>query len=158
MTCAKARSAKRCALSAARISRGRFRTIAARNGASISRTSSRRLLKRRARKSQGIRMGWRAEILLSFSEGTYHLYATTEGDTADDALAGAQEIYAAWANGHQSFIRALPTVSSDVDFDTKQTRHRGFVRFSFLPGPLINSNSRKQTNERRAESVHESRR
>lgn len=78
-------------------------------------------------------MGWRAEILLSFSDGMFHLYATTDGDTHDDALAGAQEIYDTYANSHQSFIRSLPVATSERNFDTKQMRHRGFVRFWFLP-------------------------
>lgn len=78
-------------------------------------------------------MGWRAEIIVSYNadDKYHHVYATTHGDSKDDALAGAQFVYDSFNKEKERFVRALPVANSEVDFDTKETNHRGFVRFSF---------------------------
>ena len=36
-----------------------------------------------------------------------------------------------FAKGRTAFVRNLPEADSDTNFDTKLTKHRGYVRFSF---------------------------
>jgi hypothetical protein len=76
---------------------------------------------------------WVATVLsLSHpSEGFFHIYATTIGETKEDAFAGAEYVLNAFAFGRLALIRAKPEANSETDFDTKLTRHKGFVRFSY---------------------------
>ena len=79
-------------------------------------------------------MGWTAQIIVSDGgSGFKHLYATIDGDSHAEAIEGAQSIYEGFGSNRECFIRVLPEAHSETDFDTKITRHRGFVRFSFGP-------------------------
>lgn len=77
---------------------------------------------------------WTAKVIISDNEpanGWYHVYATIDGSTEAFAIAGAEQIQNLLSKGRKSLIRVPPEVYSETDFDTKTTRHRAFVRFSF---------------------------
>jgi hypothetical protein len=76
-------------------------------------------------------MAWRAQIFLSYGEGMHHVYANVDGDSQNDALAGARYIYDAFPKEKMRWVRALPVANSEVDFDSKKPIHSGFVRFSY---------------------------
>lgn len=76
-------------------------------------------------------MGWSASISISAGQGVQHLIARVDGDSYDDAKVGTQLIFDAFTKGRETYIRAVPDVVSERDFDTKIVWHRGFVRFSF---------------------------
>jgi hypothetical protein len=63
--------------------------------------------------------------------GFLNVIARTIGETREDALAGAEFVLNAFAFGRLAYIRVKPEANSETDFDTKVTRHRGFVRFSY---------------------------
>src|SRR5882762_1655114 len=77
--------------------------------------------------------GWVATILTGKAspEGFFNIYATTIGETKEDALAGAEYVLNAFAFGRLAFIRVAPKAHSDFDFDTKLTRNNGIVRLSY---------------------------
>jgi hypothetical protein len=78
---------------------------------------------------------WTADIVLSpewwRKADLIHLVARVEGKTEEDALAGAQSVLDLFAKGRDAWIRTRPEAVSDLNFDTQEVRHRGFVRFSF---------------------------
>jgi hypothetical protein len=81
-------------------------------------------------------MGWTASIQISKTDdGYFHVYAPVSGDTADEAKAGAEYVLNSIASGKSAFIRTKPESHSDMDFDTKETRHDGLVRFSYRDEP-----------------------
>jgi hypothetical protein len=78
--------------------------------------------------------GWTAKILESESpspDGTWHVYATVDGDTADLATLGTEHILNVYAKGRIAFIRAKPEIGVNRDFDCLTVRYVGFVRFSY---------------------------
>jgi hypothetical protein len=77
---------------------------------------------------------WSASVLISDGprpDSLYHVIVRTRGETKDDALAGAQFVLDAFANGRTSYIRVNPEAHSEINFDTKEICHGGFARFSF---------------------------
>lgn len=80
----------------------------------------------------------RAEVVLTKSGDLWHLQARSEGESAEQALTAVQVIYDAFTRRFETWVRAVPEVASDQDFDTKAMRHAGFVRFSFTEreGPI----------------------
>jgi hypothetical protein len=83
-------------------------------------------------------MTWRAEIILSSqSEPVCHVQAWTTGDSKEDALAGAQFIFDKFGSGCERLVRAYPEADSEKNFDTRETRHRGYVRFSIVNRPGV---------------------
>lgn len=77
---------------------------------------------------------WFASVLVSDGpqpNGLYHVTVKTLGDTNKDALAGAQFVLDVFAKGRIAYVRVNPEAHSDTDYDTKQTTHQGFARFSF---------------------------
>lgn len=80
--------------------------------------------------------GWVATVFVSPPhDGFYPVYCRTSGDTQEKALEAAQYVLEAFALGREAFIRVKPEAHSDTDFDTKETYHRGFVRFSYKLEP-----------------------
>jgi hypothetical protein len=77
---------------------------------------------------------WTAEILSSpqseISE-FIHLEARIRGVSQADALKGAQVVIDLFAKGRTAYIRARPESGTDTDFDSKEVKHHGYVRFSF---------------------------
>lgn len=87
-------------------------------------------------------MTWCARIDISKQDnGYYHLSASTLGSDQDEALAAAKFIKAEFSTGRSTLMRAEPEAGSDVNFDTKEELHRGYVRFTFRcePGALIDA-------------------
>ena len=75
---------------------------------------------------------WAALVLVSDApKDLYHVTVRTNGESDVDALMGAQFILNAFAEGRTAYVRVPPEVHSDTDFDTKETRHIGYARFSF---------------------------
>ena len=82
------------------------------------------------------REGWIAEILLSdLPTSEYqdwvHLQAQTIGGSEKLALEAADWVLQYFGNGRTCMIRAKPEATTYVDFDTKITHYRGYVRFSW---------------------------
>lgn len=82
---------------------------------------------------------WRVQVNISCDKeqeyGLHHLDASSWADTKAEALEAVQLVYKALADGRESFIRAEPEADSYTDFDTKETQHRGYARFSFFDRP-----------------------
>lgn len=80
----------------------------------------------------------RAEVILTKSGDLWHLQAWSKGESADQALAAVSLIYEAFTKRFETWVRAVPEVTNEQDFDTKTMRHAGFVRFSFSEreGPI----------------------
>lgn len=81
---------------------------------------------------------WTARLLFSpQSEMKTLMHCTAEIDakTKDDALSGAQTVLDLLAKGRKTFLRVAPEAHSEQDFDTKQLKIGGFVRFSFALEP-----------------------
>ena len=75
-----------------------------------------------------------AEVIFSPpSEMREYMHATAmvDGKPAEDALTGARIVLDLFAKGRNAFIRVQPEAASDTNFDTKETKHLGYVRFSF---------------------------
>jgi hypothetical protein len=80
--------------------------------------------------------GWVSRILISDPpQDWYHVYATTIGVTQQAAIEAAEFTLQLLAAHREAVIRVKPEASSHTDFDTKETRHRGFVRFSMKLDP-----------------------
>ena len=63
--------------------------------------------------------------------GAYHHFQVqVDGVTEPDCRAGGDWVLNFFAQGRDTFIRTPVEMASDTDFDSKVTRHRGFVRFS----------------------------
>jgi hypothetical protein len=79
--------------------------------------------------------GWRAEVLHSEDPQVevYHVYCDVNGTSHDAALAGAEWVLEHFAGGRIAYIRVRPEANSEKCFDTKETKHAGFVRFSYRP-------------------------
>lgn len=81
-------------------------------------------------------MSWTALIQLIRHDpteqtvGGYSIMATVDSDNAAAALDGANKVAELFAEGNLTFFRVRPEASSERDFDTNETRHRGFVRFT----------------------------
>lgn len=86
---------------------------------------------------------WTADVTLApkwqTKDPLQHLECRVKGETNRDALQGAQFILELFAKGRRAYIRALPEVASEIDFDSKTVLHHGYVRFSFLfePGEWV---------------------
>ncbi len=81
---------------------------------------------------------WTARVLLSDDlspHGIWSAECRTEAASAPIALAAAEKVLSLFAKGRTAFIRCAPEAMSEKDFDTKETKHRGFVRFSFMQEP-----------------------
>jgi hypothetical protein len=77
---------------------------------------------------------WQAEVLFSPASAlsaVMHCTARVKAETNDDALSGAQCVLDLFARGRKAFLRVLPEANKETDFDTKETKIEGFVRFSF---------------------------
>lgn len=80
---------------------------------------------------------WNAEILLFPQEPLsdyINLTAYVRGHTQETSLEGARRILNLFAEGRFACIRVLPEGVSEIDFDTKETEHRAYVRFTFRLG------------------------
>jgi hypothetical protein len=79
--------------------------------------------------------GWRAEVLHSDGPqaAVYNVYCDVRGISNDTALAGAEWVLDHFAGGRVAHIRDMPEATSEKCFDTKETKHAGFVRFSYRP-------------------------
>lgn len=76
--------------------------------------------------------GWVATVLTGpCMDGWYQIYCTTVGETNDKALEGAEHVLNAFAFGRAALIRVRPESDSETDFDTKEARHAGIVRFHY---------------------------
>lgn len=92
---------------------------------------------------------WTAEVLLSPPRiempGFMHCQARVKALTNDDALIGAQYILNLFAKGRKTFVRVPPEANRETDFDTKEDKIEGYVRFSFsleagewiVPEPMV---------------------
>jgi hypothetical protein len=78
---------------------------------------------------------WTAEVMISPPRvempGYIHCQARVKAQTNDDALIGAQYILNLFAKGRKAFIRVVPEANRETDFNTKEDRIEGYVRFSF---------------------------
>jgi len=81
-------------------------------------------------------MTWSVTVQVSRDEsGAHHVYAVSDGDNKDDSLAAVQFVKDNFVRGRLTAMRVEPEAESERDFDTKLTRHRGFVRFTFFDVP-----------------------
>jgi hypothetical protein len=81
-------------------------------------------------------MSWEAQIHISKSDdGWFHVYCPTRGESVDEARAAAEFILNALASGKLTMMRSNPEADEETDFDTKQVKISGFVRFSFRDEP-----------------------
>jgi len=80
-------------------------------------------------------VSWSAQINISNADnGFRHVHGMTTGSSAEEALHGAEVIFELICpKDREAFIRAAPEVASETDFATKETFHRGFVRFTVCP-------------------------
>ena len=79
-------------------------------------------------------VNWTATVLIApqaESDDILHCEIRTIGATLKDALAGATIVSDLFAKHRTAFIRAMPEAASDTNFDTKETKHCGYARFSF---------------------------
>lgn len=77
---------------------------------------------------------WTAEVLVSPQPvmlDFVHCIAKVTGKTEADALRGAQCVLDLFAKGRETYVRNKPESDTQTNFDTKETQHFGFVRFSF---------------------------
>jgi hypothetical protein len=75
-------------------------------------------------------------VYISLSEdGFYHVTAKTRGSDRETAEKIAHDVLRFLSAGRRTFIRTEPTASSETDYDTGITHHRGYVRFSFKDEP-----------------------
>jgi hypothetical protein len=77
--------------------------------------------------------GWLAELTVSDEispDGLVHCQVRVRGDSQEQALKATQYLFQMFTGGRESYIRAYPEALSDLDFDTKQTLHQGYARFS----------------------------
>ena len=78
-------------------------------------------------------MTWVLNIHVSREDtGNHHVYAVSDGDTREEALAAVRLAKEVFVRDRLTAMRVEPEVESDTDFDTKETRHRGLVRFTFV--------------------------
>ena len=82
-------------------------------------------------------MAWSATITFigEQANGVAHITARVNGDAESEALRGAECILKLLATGKKALIRARPEAVSETDFDTNETFHRGYVRFSMIDEP-----------------------
>lgn len=76
---------------------------------------------------------WCAELICSpqsHMAGFMHCTAKVVGRTEAHALDGAKAVLDLFAKGREAFVRVAPEASTERDFDTKEVRYRGYVRFS----------------------------
>jgi hypothetical protein len=76
---------------------------------------------------------WIAELIVSPQSemaGFMHCTGMVTGKTQEHALEGARIVLDLFAKGRNTFIRTPPEANSETDFDTKETHHLGYVRFS----------------------------
>ncbi len=81
---------------------------------------------------------WQAEVLFSPASalsGVMHCTARVKAQTNDDALTGGQCVLDLFARGRKTFLRVLPEANREVNFETKESKIEGFVRFSFSLEP-----------------------
>lgn len=64
-----------------------------------------------------------------------NISAKVDADSGDEAREVAEMVLNGFAGGKLTVIRAAPEAISETDFDTKETRHRGYVRFTFSDQP-----------------------
>ena len=83
---------------------------------------------------------WTSNVVISKDDnGLFHVYCKTEGTSEPAALEGAQFAYDVLAAGRLHYVRCLPTATSEKSFDSGQTEHRGYTRFSMKlePGSAV---------------------
>lgn len=71
-------------------------------------------------------------------QGTYHLIGKATGESKEECQTLVELAAKAFTDGRETYMRIKPESDTWTDFDTKETQHRGYVRFSFLdrPGPM----------------------
>lgn len=75
---------------------------------------------------------WSATVLTGADiDGWRQVYCTTVGDTQGHALEAAEYVLNTLAAGRAAYIRVAPESASDLDFDSKITRHTGITRFHY---------------------------
>ena len=79
--------------------------------------------------------GWIADVWMTSTDTATNVTCNTWGDTKECALNGAKWVLDMFAKGRLAFIRTEPEANSEMDFDTKMTKHSGFTRFSFATEP-----------------------
>jgi hypothetical protein len=84
-------------------------------------------------------MTWEANLTISVTPGTpadtFNVNCHTRGDSKEEAEAGAMAVLKQMAHGKFAFIRTEPHAVTETDFDTKEVKHMGFVRFAFADTP-----------------------
>jgi hypothetical protein len=79
---------------------------------------------------------WVATILCGgLDNGFQHIVCNTVGSSQAKALEAAEYVIKAFAAGRKAFIRAKPAARSETDFETREIRHEGYVRFSYSLEP-----------------------
>jgi|SRR5580693_563577 hypothetical protein len=79
---------------------------------------------------------WAATVLLTPQDAdVLHCVAFVNGRTAESALKGADKVLNLFAKGREAYLRVEPESYSEVDSNTKELKHAGFVRFSFRKEP-----------------------
>ena len=77
-------------------------------------------------------MAWTALVMLSHTDdGLYHLDATTESDSPDEAVKGVKLIFDIFTTNRETFVRVKPEVATETSFNSKKSRSRGFTKCSF---------------------------
>lgn len=81
-----------------------------------------------------IEIDWAAEVLLTpqnDESGFINCVAFVDGKSKETALQGAVKVRELFAAGREAYLRVDAGAASETSFDTKKTKHIGFVRFSF---------------------------
>ena len=76
-------------------------------------------------------MAYRAEVMISETDDQHRsVFARIDGSDSAETLKAAEAILERWADSSdETFVRAKPEIVTHRDFDSQETRYRGYVRF-----------------------------
>ncbi len=81
-------------------------------------------------------MNWNTDIWLSSNDDEYyHVLARCLWPTPEKCLYEMERVLHAFADGRKAFIRRMPAVATETDYESGITIHSGSVRFSFRTEP-----------------------
>lgn len=80
-----------------------------------------------------------AFIDISKHDGLYHVRILTRAATIGEVELMATDVMRFLSAGKTTHVRAKPSATSQVDYETGEVRHQGHARFSFKDEPGISS-------------------
>lgn len=83
-------------------------------------------------------MSWQAVVICS--EQTpggdhFHFEIKVDASSKEEALSGVTKLTEIIAKGKTTIFRFMPEADSQVDFNSKETLHRGYSRFTLVDRP-----------------------